>query len=315
MESIPFLNTCELKVIEIVQPIEVAYACRFYAKVKLGDILELNGSGLTQEHFNYATRAHFDFVVVQNNKVCFAIELDGPGHYSDDTASAANRDKKKNHVCKHFGFELIRIDLGYLNEIGDSHALPILLQNHLRSSEAGPGFSQKSKNDKSKFSCRETDSAADQNLLKQGALISESFSDYNTKLSTIETKDDKFVYVAKMLQVDENRYCVGQSSAHSSKVFGTNDKELASALAAIELDKKVSQYNLGQQPGMSLQEVELLRALYEQPKHSHEIREQVLSHIENGALAAHIQAPCPSLTPFMCYPNRRNNARIAYNLG
>lgn len=261
---------------EIIAPIEAAHGCRLHAKVKLSDVLEPRGSGLEDDYFDYAARAHFDFIVVQDNQVCFAIELDGPGHFWSHTTT--DRDKMKNHICKHFDFELIRIDLGYLNEVGDSHVLPILLQNHLIGNYSGhKQRKHKFKRQRLTISLNENDFAVERDVTEQHAQVSETIiSNYNSHISTFKRTEDDFVYIAKVLQVDVNRFCVGQSSAHPSKIFGMNEKKLADDLAKIELRKKVSQYKKGMQVGMSFREKELLRSAYEAPKLFPDIRRLVL---------------------------------------
>ncbi len=58
----------------------------------------------------------FDFVVYQKDfsnqeMPIFAIELDGKEHYSDEKVK--DRDRRKNEICKKYGFDLIRIDNSY----------------------------------------------------------------------------------------------------------------------------------------------------------------------------------------------------------
>ncbi len=270
-----FLNSFELKALEIIRPIEVAHGCRFHAKVKLGDVLEIRGSGLEDDHFHYASRAHFDFIVVQDNRVCFAIELDGPGHYRSHTTP--ERDKKKNYICRHFDFELLRIDLGYLNEVRDSHVLPILLQNHLIRNYSKQSRKHKSASQRLTNAWNENQSSAARYSLEQHAQVYETIGIYSTETTrTFERNENDFVYVAKVLQVGENRYCVGQSSAHPSKIFGMNQRKLAESLATIELRRKVSQYEQGVQPGKSFRQVELIRSVYAAPKKFPDIRKLVL---------------------------------------
>src|SRR2546421_11601465 len=55
--------------------------------------------------WNYATRAHFDFVVC-HTETCvpeFAIELDDPTHWRNPEVQ--RRDRMKNVLCKVAGFE------------------------------------------------------------------------------------------------------------------------------------------------------------------------------------------------------------------
>ena len=62
-------EVCELHVAEV------------YAKVRLADVLPIEGSGLSQEFYEFALQSHYDFVVTGRDQVpLFALEFDGPQH-------------------------------------------------------------------------------------------------------------------------------------------------------------------------------------------------------------------------------------------
>ncbi len=268
-----FLNSCELKAFEIMQPFELSYCCRFFPKVKLGDVLEIRGSGIEDEHFDYAAKAHFDFIVVQDNQVLFAIELDGPDHYRSYTTP--QRDKKKNYICQHFKFELLRIDLGYLNEVNDQHVLPLLLQNYLNS------YNPERQLQSLESPCFEYDSLATHMLEQHAQTVNETFGKYKIKTSTFQTMENGFCYVAKVLEVDKKQYCIGQGSAHPSKILGSNAESLADSLSLIELGRKVSLYEQKKLAAKSLREVESLRSSYAAPEIFPEVRKIVLESYSN----------------------------------
>lgn len=83
-------------------------------KVRLGDVLNLRSSGLSNEEFGYATRAHLDFVVTDapENLPQFAVEFDGRHHRTD--AAAIRRDEMKDRICARLGLPLLRIDAAFL---------------------------------------------------------------------------------------------------------------------------------------------------------------------------------------------------------
>lgn len=78
-----------------------------YAKVRLADVLPIEGSGLSQEFYEFALQAHYDFVVTGRDQVpLFALEFDGPQH---DQSPQSERDAKKDELSSRFGLPLLRI--------------------------------------------------------------------------------------------------------------------------------------------------------------------------------------------------------------
>jgi hypothetical protein len=93
------------------------HGAEVFGKVKLSDTLEIRNSGIPNALFNYASRAHLDFVVADEESFPqFAVEFDGPHHRSDPDAQ--KRDRKKNAVCRRLGLPLIRIRREHLEEVG-----------------------------------------------------------------------------------------------------------------------------------------------------------------------------------------------------
>lgn len=88
-------EVCELHVAEV------------YAKVRLADVLPIEGSGLSQELYEFALQAHYDFVVTGRDQApLFALEFDGPQH---DQSPQSERDAKKDELSSRFGLPLLRI--------------------------------------------------------------------------------------------------------------------------------------------------------------------------------------------------------------
>jgi hypothetical protein len=84
-----------------------------YTKVRIADVLEIDHSGLDNTLYGYALKAHFDFVVVnEDNEPLFAVEYDGPGH--GDDADTQERDHRKNVICKRLGLPLARVTAEHL---------------------------------------------------------------------------------------------------------------------------------------------------------------------------------------------------------
>jgi len=84
-----------------------------YPKIRVADVLEIEGSGISREEYSYGLKAHFDFVVCESDKPIFAVEFDGESHHNIDQRK---RDGLKNTLCEKFEFPLLRITSNYLQK-------------------------------------------------------------------------------------------------------------------------------------------------------------------------------------------------------
>jgi hypothetical protein len=77
-------------------------------KIRVADALEIGASGLSDEEYEYALKAHFDFVVVagDDHMPLFAVEFDGPSH---DDPDVKRRDALKDAICAKLGMPLLRV--------------------------------------------------------------------------------------------------------------------------------------------------------------------------------------------------------------
>jgi hypothetical protein len=90
------------------------HGASIFSKVRLADILPIEGSGISDSEYKFALQAHFDFVVSNDTHTpLFAVEFDGPLHTSERQQA---RDKIKNELCKKFDFPLLRINSNYLKK-------------------------------------------------------------------------------------------------------------------------------------------------------------------------------------------------------
>lgn len=90
------------------------FGAKVYPKIRVADVFEIEGSGISRELYSYSMRAHFDFLITESDDTpIFAVEFDGPGH---DTEDAQRRDKLKNDLCDRFRLQLLRINQKYLSE-------------------------------------------------------------------------------------------------------------------------------------------------------------------------------------------------------
>lgn len=88
------------------------YNAKVHAKVRVADVLRIEGSGIDDQHYRYALQAHFDFLVADaDGSPLFAVEFDGRGHA---TPEAQARDRVKNALCERFELPLLRVNRLYL---------------------------------------------------------------------------------------------------------------------------------------------------------------------------------------------------------
>jgi hypothetical protein len=84
-----------------------------FPKIRLADVLPVEGSGISDDLFRFALQSHFDFVVANLNHLpLFAVEFDGESH-KDPTQKS--RDIKKLTLCDKFSFPILRINSKYIN--------------------------------------------------------------------------------------------------------------------------------------------------------------------------------------------------------
>lgn len=108
------LNGCEEKTFLRLCDVAGNHDARVFAKVRVADVLPLNGSGVDSDLYGYGLKSHFDFVVSDATyQPLFCVEFDGPFH-SGDTATIS-RDRKKNSLCDRFDMPLLRINSRYID--------------------------------------------------------------------------------------------------------------------------------------------------------------------------------------------------------
>jgi hypothetical protein len=101
-------NRGERAVYSAIQAIAEHHQADVFPKVRVADVLPIENSGISDRHYSYALRAHFDFVVVDAAGIPkLAVEFDGSGH---DTAN----DTLKNALCDKFELPLVRVTAAHL---------------------------------------------------------------------------------------------------------------------------------------------------------------------------------------------------------
>lgn len=102
------LTQGESSVLEVAHTVCQATETRAFAKVRIADIVRIEGSGISDELYRYALSAHFDVLIAKNNKAFLAIEFDGGGH-------DPKNDAKKAALCDRFRIPMVRVTEKHLD--------------------------------------------------------------------------------------------------------------------------------------------------------------------------------------------------------
>lgn len=106
------MNVKEVEVNERLKKICEACGAHVFPKVRVADVLQIEKSGIDDEDYSFALRAHFDFIVTDEApNPLFAVEFDGAGHFDP---KRRGRDRRKDALCRRFYFPLLRINSRYL---------------------------------------------------------------------------------------------------------------------------------------------------------------------------------------------------------
>ncbi len=109
------MNLSEAITHKQVQEICQRHGAVAYPKVRVADILPIEGSGISNDLFSFALASHFDVIVTDDEGYpLFAVEFDGEQH--TQSPKQIERDKKKDTLCERFGLPLLRINTEYLND-------------------------------------------------------------------------------------------------------------------------------------------------------------------------------------------------------
>ncbi len=101
-------NTGESATFRIAQQVAQALEVEVHAKLRVADAIHIERSGISNEEYSYALKAHFDVLVVRDNLPVLAIEFDGAGH-------DRKKDHLKNRLCDRFELPLVRIEMVHIN--------------------------------------------------------------------------------------------------------------------------------------------------------------------------------------------------------
>ena len=114
-------NRYEAEVHATINEVIEKHSCVVFPKVRLADALRIDRSGLDDDAYSYALRAHLDFLVADSDSLSkFAVEFDGPSH---DNPDRRRKDMLKNDICERLGLPLLRVTSKYLEEENESISL------------------------------------------------------------------------------------------------------------------------------------------------------------------------------------------------
>lgn len=106
------VNRQEERTLREIQEISRKYEYNLYTKIRLADVLNIEGSGIESDYYSFSLKSHFDFLVCDMRQYpLFAIEFDGPTHQEHRQTL---RDQKKNTLCERFNLPLLRIKNNHL---------------------------------------------------------------------------------------------------------------------------------------------------------------------------------------------------------
>lgn len=130
MHKLKILNLKESIVDSILHRKLAKEGYHIFRKIRLADVINKDqGDWLSEREFSYFTRAHFDFVIANDNGPKFAVEFDGSYHFKDP--KTIERDAIKNKLCKMAELPLLRISAQEIYEIDKMTLLDYMLERYV----------------------------------------------------------------------------------------------------------------------------------------------------------------------------------------
>jgi hypothetical protein len=81
------------------QNLAAEYGYDVHVKIRLADVLRIEGSGIEDAFYTFALQSHFDFLVCDvRQDPLFAVEFDGPTHGSRRRKHAMQRKMRSAHA-------------------------------------------------------------------------------------------------------------------------------------------------------------------------------------------------------------------------
>lgn len=261
----PVMTRAELAPDRAIRAAANKYGAETLVKVRVADALAVDGSGLPNDIYGYALRAHFDFLVVEGAQRMpqFAVEFDDPSHERPEVAA---RDQKKDMICRSLGLPLLRIDstflrrareatiVGWLIEVWFTEQAFYRVQDEGQIPEDEPFmyFSVLEPAADGRWRSLALDAEARLELARahaEGLLRSHVPEEIKTPF--YERTQAECYAVA---QLDNERYLIGYAKVRGFDRFGVSASELASDLAVADLGVRLRRHREGKlEPAGSVQ--------------------------------------------------------------
>lgn len=112
-------------------------------RVKVQDVFRTEGTGISDELALFATKASFDFVVVDTERVpLFVVQFDGTSHPTD---IASLKQQQENEICRKLLLPLVRVHAFHLSKKHHSLEVVGLLLESWFASKGMPDRSERSR--------------------------------------------------------------------------------------------------------------------------------------------------------------------------
>jgi len=220
--------------------------CTVFPKVRVADALDIDRSGIDNEAYSYALKAHFDFLIADKSSLAkFAVEFDGPSH---DTLEVQRKDALKNSICEKLGLPLLRVTADYLEEENESMSLLawlidvwFIFEVFLDAQEAGSipldepfGYAFSS------FDYFQRHRAMLWAAHRDGKLKSPPV----THVHAYDPASCRFIS-SHFLELADGTFVLGESSCRRNELYPVDGDELASELAMVDAVKKLIRLQYG----------------------------------------------------------------------
>lgn len=108
------LNSSEELTYQRINSAIIGGEAHIFSKIRIADVFELTPNNIARDLFDFALKAHFDFVISREDSIpLFAVEFDGPTHKD---LTQKERDRKKDKICELLDFPILRINSKYLEQ-------------------------------------------------------------------------------------------------------------------------------------------------------------------------------------------------------
>lgn len=239
-------NHYEMTVHEAIKDVVEKNNCTVFPKVRVADALDIDRSGIENEAYSYALKAHFDFLIADKSSLTkFAVEFDGPSH---DTPEAQRKDDLKNRICEKLGLPLLRITANYLEEENESMSLLawlidvwFIFEAFLEAQEAGNILPDESFDYMfSSFDYFRRYRAMLWAAHRDGKLKSPPV----TNVHIYDSSSERFI-AGHFLELKDGTFVFGESLCRRNQLYPVGGDELASELAMVDAVKKLIRLQYG----------------------------------------------------------------------